>query len=277
MNRSTEIQAAVHPLDTAISLAPVEPGLYRGRTTPVYGNMVGPFGGVIAATMLNAILTHPDRLGGPVALTVNFAGPVGDGEFDVSVRTVRTNRTTQHWYVELAQGGQVCASASAVFATRRDTWAATEARFPSVAPAETIAREPVVGRAAWTSAYDMRFVHGRLDLAAAAEDSKDSVSTLWIRDEPARPLDFASLAAICDAFYPRIFIRRPQWVPVGTVSLTTYFHADADALAVQGQRPVLGTARALHFGKGYFDQTAEIWSDSGDLLASSHQVVYYKE
>ena len=41
--------------------------------------------------------------------------------------------------------------------------------------------------------------------------------------------------------------------------------------------PVLGTARALHFGKGYFDQTAEVWSDDGRLLAASHQVVYYKE
>jgi hypothetical protein len=72
-------------------------------------------------------------------------------------------------------------------------------------------------------------------------------------------------------------IRRPRWVPAGTVSLTTYFHADAKQLAAEGERPVLGTARASHFGLGYHDQSAEIWSEGGALLATSHQIVYYKE
>ena len=164
-----------------------------------------------------------------------------------------------------------------MFATRRDTWGATEVRFPSTPAASDIEREAPIGRVVWTNAYDMRFVQGRLDLAAQGAEGKDSVSTLWIRDEPPRPLDFLALAAICDAFFPRVFIRRPQWVAAGTVSLTIHFHANAEMLRAQGARPVLGTARALHFGKGYFDQTAEVWSDGGHLLAASHQVVYYKE
>ena len=36
-------------------------------------------------------------------------------------------------------------------------------------------------------------------------------------------------------------------------------------------------ARANRFEQGFFDQSAEIWSADGALLASSHQVVYYKE
>ena len=40
---------------------------------------------------------------------------------------------------------------------------------------------------------------------------------------------------------------------------------------------MLGQTRASHFGRGYHDQSAEIWSDQGALLATSHQVVYYKE
>jgi len=40
---------------------------------------------------------------------------------------------------------------------------------------------------------------------------------------------------------------------------------------------VLGTARALCFRNGYFDQSAEVWGDDGRLLASSHQMVYYRE
>ncbi len=58
--------------------------------------------------------------------------------------------------------------------------------------------------------------------------------------------------------------------------MTTYFHADAAALAAQGDRHLLGTARAGRFHDGYQDQSAELWSDGGVLLASSHQLLYYR-
>lgn len=60
------------------------------------------------------------------------------------------------------------------------------------------------------------------------------------------------------------------------MSITTYFHADAAALTAQADRPVLAVAHGRRFTQGFFDQTAELWSDDGHLLASSHQVVYYK-
>jgi len=61
------------------------------------------------------------------------------------------------------------------------------------------------------------------------------------------------------------------------VSITTYFHADEAALAAQGDRYLLGTARGLKFHNGFFDQSGEMWSYDGHLLASTHQTVYFKE
>jgi hypothetical protein len=98
-----------------------------------------------------------------------------------------------------------------------------------------------------------------------------------VRDAPPRPLDAPALAAIADVFYPRVFRRRGRFTPAGTISLTTYFHADAAALAAQGDRPLLAAAGGRRFTLGFFDQSAELWSDDGHLLASSHQVVYFKE
>ena len=66
--------------------------------------MVGPFGGITAAVLLRAIESHPDRLGEPVALTVNFAAPIVDGEFEISRRAPRTNRTNQHWIARTQSG-----------------------------------------------------------------------------------------------------------------------------------------------------------------------------
>ena len=274
----TQMQdTADHPLDQATRLARNDDGTFAGRTHPAYANMVGPFGGITAATMLEAALAHPARLGDPVALTVNYAGPIADGPFRVDAVPVRTNRSTQHWSITLSQGDEVATTASAVFALRRETWSSTETGFPEVPPAQELERMPRDRGPAWTSNYDMRFVRGMIFDTSRPAQELDSHSVLWIRDDPPRPLDFVSLAAICDSFFPRIMVRRPYPVPAGTVSITTHFHADAPLLAAQGERAVLGCARATHFGRGYHDQSAEIWSVDGALLATSHQVVYFKE
>ena len=266
----------MHPFDTSTSLTPLGDGSFRGRTTAAYANMVGPFGGTTAACMLQAAAQHPARLGDPITLTVNFAAAVADGEFDIMARAVRTNRSTQHWSIELSQAGEIAATATAVFAVRRETWSEAEVEMPVVAANETLPRASLEGRPAWTHRYDMRFAHGNLPDAFDEVPQGESLSHVWVRDEPPRPLDFISLAALCDTFFPRVFLRRRKWLPIGTVSLTTFFHADNTLLQAQGDRPVLGVARGVNFRNGYFDQSAEVWSDDGQLLASSHQIVYFK-
>ncbi len=92
-----------HPFDSAVRLAPDGDCAWHGHTSAAYANMVGPFGGVTAAQALNAVLQHPQRLGDPVALTVNFAAALADGPFTVLARPARTNRSTQHWVLEIQQ------------------------------------------------------------------------------------------------------------------------------------------------------------------------------
>lgn len=265
-----------HPFDEAMHLEPLGDGRYRGSTSAQYANMVGPFGGAIAALMLQAPSLAPDRIGEPTALTVNFCGPIADGTFDVSATAVRTNRSNQHWTMTLVQDDQVAVSASAVFATRRPTWSHTEARYPDAAPSDSVERATNAFRPPWTERYDMRFVKGVLPSLGEETQRQETTSWVWLADDPPRPLDYASLAAICDAFFPRIFLARPTWTPIGTVSLTIYFHADLPMLAAQAARPVLGIAWASHFGNGMFDEHVEVWSDDRSLLASAHQIVYFK-
>ena len=106
---------------------------------------------------------------------------------------------------------------------------------------------------------------------------RDSLTQLWVRDNPPRPLDFASLAAVSDVFFPRAWLRRAKRVPAGTVSITVYFHAGREELAAVGDDLLLAQARGQEFRNGFFDQTAQLWSKSGQMLATSHQIVYYKE
>ncbi|MFO1320530.1 MAG: thioesterase family protein [Burkholderiales bacterium] len=267
-----------HVLDEAIRLVPAGEHTYTGATHPAYANMVGPFGGTTCAVLLNAVLLHPMRLGDPIAQTVNYAGPIADGPFEVEAVPTRTNRSTQHWNLKLTQDGMVCASGSAVFAKRRETWSVQEAVPPQdMPPASSLSRLPTEGLPPWARCFDMRFPPGEEPFRFDGQEQSHANTRLWVRDAPPRPLDFAGLASLCDSFFPRIFDRRRRPAPIGTVTLSSFFHADIDLLAAQGEHHLLGTAHALNFRNGYFDQSAEIWSDNGQLLASTHQMVYFRE
>lgn len=271
----TETTTTTHVFDSATDPGPVVDNSATGRTHPAYANMVGPFGGITAATLLRAVRQHPDVLGSPVSLTVNYAGPITDGPFDISVRPTRTNRSTQHWSLELTQNGEVATTATAVTALRRPTWSATEASIPTAPPAAELAITPLPDYVAWAKNYEMRFTEGTIPGPDATEHP-DSRSTMWVRDAPARPLDYASLTAMADSFYPRSFLRLGRPMAAGTVSLTVYFHADADTVAAHGTEPVLGTAHTQQFSNGFFDQSAQLWGRDDTLLATSHQIVYFK-
>jgi acyl-CoA thioesterase len=252
---------------------------WSGHTSEDYWAFVGPFGGVTAATMLRAIIEHPQRSGDPLSLTVNFCAPIAQGPFDLDVRLIKANRSTQHWSVELTQGGaDVATFATAVFALRRPSWSHQPAPFPQAPPFE--ATRPYRTsrlKMSWVRQYDFRFVQGEPQLGGAPHAAPASAfSKLWIGDTKPRPVDVLSLTSMSDAFFGRIFHVRNEFVPFGTVSLTTYFHAGADDLAAENISHVLATADAKIFHNSYGDQSGELWSPNGRLLATTTQIAYFK-
>lgn len=271
-----------HAFDNALALDPVAPGRYAGRTSEAYWNMVGPFGGCTAATVLKAVLSHPDLLGAPLSITVNYAGALAQGPFEVQLLPVRTNRSTQHWTAAIVQNdaqGQpvVATTATVITAVRRETWSLSDLPMPSVPrPAEAQAMRYDQAMA-WLDHYELRPLSGMIPQAWDGRQQDHSVSQLWMRDQPPRPLDFCSLLALSDIFYPRVWLRRATRVPAGTVSITTYFHAGERELQATGSGYLLGQARGQEFRNGFFDQSAQLWNEAGTLLCTSHQIVYFKE
>lgn len=243
--------------------------------------MVGPFGGITAAVLVRAVLQHPDVLGEMLSLTVNYGGALARGGYEVQATPVRTNRSTQHWTLAIVQTGPdgsvvVTTTGTAVTAVRRSTWGTSDMPMPAVpAPQDVPAGKPDFD-AAWLARYELRPVSGHLP-SVWDGSGEHSLSHMWMRDTPPRPLDVCSLAALADVFFPRVWLRRARQVPAGTVSMTVYFHATPDDLIATGSGYLLGQARAQAFQSGFFDQTAQLWNEAGTLLATSHQIVYYKE
>lgn len=279
MNETAAADRMTHPFDRATALEATSEGAFAGRASEDYWNFTGPFGGVTAATLLRAAMEHPRRTGTPLALTVNFCAPLARGGFAIAVREIKTNRSTQHWYVELSQPeAGIAATATVVFAERRQSWEHRPLQPPQVPAPETLTPLPMQGMMAWLQRYEFRFARNmpkRLGQTPSVEPAS-ALSHVWVNDLPSRPLDFPSLTALADTFFGRIFHVLGAMVPIGTVSMTTYFHGDADDVAAHGSAPLLGVADAKVFNKGYSDQTVDLWSQAGNLLATSHQVVYFR-
>jgi acyl-CoA thioesterase len=250
---------------------------WTGQTSPDYWAFVGPFGGATAATILRALIDHPQRAGDPLALTVNFCAVIAEGGFDLDVRLVKANRSTQHWAVEMTQNGDdVVTLATAVFAERRPSWSHQQAQFPGATSFEQIISYSKVA-APWVRQYDFRFVEGEPKFGSISRAAPQNAFTkLWIGDRVPRKIDLLSLMSMSDAFFARVFHARQELVPFGTVSLTTYFHTSAEELTADDISRVLATADASIFHRSYQDQTGELWSPAGRLLATTHQIAYFK-
>jgi hypothetical protein len=278
MNATLAADPDLHPFDVATALHRVDDA-WRGQTSDAYWNMVGPFGGVVAANLFRAAWDHPERLGEPVALTVNFCAALAKGEFAVVARPARTNRSTQHWTMEMSQGdGGAVATATAMFGTRPATFEHRPLTPPAAPPFEALSRFPTSGLG-WVDRFDFRFAEGAPDWNGGGKSDgiAPARSVLRVANDPPRPLDFVGLAALCDIFFGRILHVRRRMVPFGTVSMTAFFHASAEDLAAQGAAPVMGVADSRVFERGFHDQSAEIWSANGKLLATTHQAVYYRD
>lgn len=223
--------------------------------------------------MLNSTLIASERLGDPIALTVNYAAPMAMADYQIDSCAVRTNRTTQHWTMALTQARQTVATGSAVFGLRRPSWHRAEVALPSKLPAAD--GLTVLERAmpmTWFKQYDLRPIRslGSLD--------DPQVSThAWIRDQPPRALDYPALVAICDTVMPWMFRRRKELVPISTVSLSVYFHVSSAELAEVGSDHVYTKAFGQICHAGYMDSNAQIWRRDGVLLATTQQMMWVKD
>lgn len=272
---------AVHPLDEATRLGGEAGDPWRtGHTSDAYWTFIGPFGGASAATAMRAVLDRPERIGDPIALTVNFCAPIARGEFTVATKVARTNRSSQHWSVELSQAGsdEVVLTASIATALRRESWSHQTAALPvSLPPWESVPPLQAQIALSWVAQYELRFVEGLSRRSEMTFDPPRSArSVLWMRDAAPRPLDFVSLTAMSDAFFGRIFQVIGRIPPFGTVSMTTYFHASADELAAHGTAPLAALADARVFHRSFGDQSAELYGAGGQLLATAVQLAYYR-
>jgi acyl-CoA thioesterase len=262
-------------LETALKLDEAGDGQWRGRADPIYEAANGMYGGMSAALLLKAVLSEAEVQGSPSALAVNFVRAVTPGS-DIAIRTrlLGASRSIKHWIAELAIAGSsdVCAAASIVTTTRRETDGFVEPEMPAVPPPEDdlelfnppkgFGRQSPVRRA----------------LGTMTEGSHlgKSHSALWIREVSGRAIDAIQIAYLCDNYPPRAFFVSGVIRPSATLTYSVNFVSTAEELAAIGDDYTLIDTIGTRAANGTVGSRVNLWSRAGRLLATSEQLCWYR-
>lgn len=253
--------------DTAV--VRTEPGRYAASIDQGWWIERGPNGGYLAAIVLRAMLAEvDDPARRPRTLTLHYLRPPAAGACEVAVTVERTGRGLSTVSARLVQDGQDCILALAALGSGRPGPELHDHLAPDVPGPDDLAPrpDPVAG------APDIPFRHrfairpalGSLPFAAGPTAETGG----WIRTADDDPVDDVLLAAIPDSWPPAVFSRLELPVGVPTVELTIHFRG-----APSGQPGwCLVRFRTLEVSDGYLEESGEVWSADGRLLAESRQL-----
>jgi acyl-CoA thioesterase len=253
--------------DTALSAA--GEGSWTGEIATGWDTPRGPLGGYAMAIVLRGLelaVDDPERQARSVTmhfLRVPEAGPV-----TVSARVERAGRSLSTVSGRLEQEGKLLGLGLAAYSKPWEGPLLDESPVPEVEPpdSEDAARDqqragpnpPFVDRMIFQKRFGSKPFSGadRMEVGG------------WIGLAEERPVDALAVAVLADAWFPAPWPRLKQLAPAPTIDLTIHFRSP---LPAQGPL-LLGRFHTGHVRDGFFDETGELWSPDGTLVAQSRQL-----
>ncbi|WP_035795782.1 acyl-CoA thioesterase [Kitasatospora mediocidica] len=262
--------------DQAIALHPGPDGVRRGELGAGWRIGGGINGGLLLAVAANALSQelpeHPD----PVSISCYYLSASRPGPASVRTDVVRRGRSLSTGTASLYQDGEDGAPVErlrvlASFGDLADQEGEvhTSATPPVMPPPEQCvgmehAPPSLIEQAELLQRFDMRLDPATVGWAVGQPSRQGRIQG-WFRFADGRMPDPLALLLVADALPPVTFdLGLPGWAP--TIELTVHLRA----------RPVPGWLRVSHATRnaagGYFEEDAEIWDESGRLVAQSRQL-----
>jgi acyl-CoA thioesterase len=245
------------------------PGRYAASIDRAWWIERGPNGGYLAAILLRAVLAEVDDAGRrPRSLTLHYLRPPAEGACEVEVAVERAGRGLTTVSARLVQDGRDCILALVALGVDRPGPELHDHPPPDVPEPDAIAPPPE----AMAGAPDVPFRHHfeRRPAIGTPPFLKGPTAETggWIRSAYDEPVDDVLVAALTDSWPPAVFSRLEVPVGVPTVELTIHFRG-----APSGEPGwCLVRFRTLEVSAGYLEESGEVWSADGRLLAESRQL-----
>lgn len=255
--------------DRDTALAPLGAGRFSGSISRDFWVQSGPNGGYLAAIALRgaqALVPEPQRA--PRSLHARFLSAPEAGPFELVAEVVRRGRSMTTVAVRMQQAGKDFVHASACFSEPFSALAFQDCAMPEALPLEQ--SRAIEKRIALNHRYDMWHAIGG-DLRG----SQRALSGGWIRFADPRPIDTLALAALWDAWPPAVHARAFEQRfrgAVPTVEVSVYFRRRVPLANATPSDYVLIKVETTMADEGVAEESGEIWSADGQLLAHSRQL-----
>ncbi|MFC9327757.1 thioesterase family protein [Kitasatospora sp. NPDC057015] len=260
----------------ALTPRPGGTGLYDAELGAGWQIGGGINGGLLLAVAGHALsLRHPEHPD-PMSISGYYLSASRPGAATVGTEVIRSGRSLSTGTASLSQADEDGRPVERlrVLASYGDLGAAegevhTSAKPPQLPPPDQCigmehAPPQLIEQAALLERFDLRLDPSTVGWALG-RPSKNGRIQGWFRLADGRDPDPLLLLLVADALPPVTFdLGLPGWAP--TIELTVHLRA----------RPVPGWLRVSHSTRnlagGYFEEDAEIWDESGRLVAQSRQL-----
>ncbi len=246
--------------------AAIPPGWSQGRAT--FGGVV--LGQALAAARRSLPEPRPCR-----AVVATFPAPVGVGEVELRLRTLRHGRAVSNVQVELHQVGESgtelgCVALASFGGSRPSAIDVAPPPRPALPPPEELPEMIPRGAAGpeFTQFFEYRLGFGARPFAGA--DVREIGGWCRFRDEPG-PLHEEHVAALVDAWPSPAVSRMATRAPAASMTWSLELLAIEPEASPQGWWLYHAELEAAR--DGYAHAAARLWSPAGRLAALSRQAV----
>jgi len=258
------------------SLTSAGPGRWITEAGPEWKNPNGPlWGGYPIGLSLRTVMSEPEARGEPLSISLTYVAGLREGPVEIRTRCLRQGGSIGVWSLELAPAGadDVGVQAVVTMAQRPPTPPFAFAQMPE-APDPSAWPEPLSpgGR----QHFGARTFERRTLETFPITPGGSSRSLAWVR--PRRGgWDKALLGMVADNSPPRAFYAFGHGVMTTTLSLSVYLHGSAAEIAEAGDDYLLVEYEGRVGGGGASDERSSYWRRDGKLLATSEQLVWYRQ
>jgi acyl-CoA thioesterase len=256
----------LHFLDEGLVLTPLGDGRYAAAADPRWQNIIGPFGGWIAALLVHAAEqeAEPDRR--LRSLTGQFLAPIAMGPLDVRVRVLQRRRTLTAIHIDLLQDGAVVALGLCTFFAARD-----DALVAGTVPPPPWPRwDRLAGFGADSGkSFFTQYLFYAVAEGVPATPAGPLACGGWVNLNPPRPLDAKLVALFADSWLPVLWTGLGRRVPFSTVEFSVYLRQPPLA---GDDRPVMLRVTTEVAEGGVADEQGHVWDADGRLLAQTRQL-----
>lgn len=269
------LQRVLSQFGNAMKLVERPDGRFVGQFDRSWWVVVGPNGGVIAALLLRAAQLRAGADRSPRTITIHYVRPPDEGEVELEVLVDQTGRTVSFLTVRMFQNERLIASALVALTTERESPVEWEQRRPPVSlpleegfmmGGEGIGVDVPI-RDRWDQAWTIG-VPGHPDTFTVEGFEAGG----WIRLTDPAPYDAPLIAAMADAWVPAVMVHDDAPVHTPTLELTIHFRLDVEHAGLHPDEHCLAVFRQLSAHQGFLDESGEIWTADGRLLAMCRQM-----